>query len=188
MNLFSFALPAFLTSVLVLTAGNAPARYTFGADQSSMTISGTSSLHDWHCEAEDLAGWVETVDATSATPVAQRGEVSVTISDIECGKGLMNKKLRDALSADDHPSVLFVADSITTEGSAWTVTGTLSLGGNQFKIMVPLEGSFADGKTRMEGSVEMSLATLNVKPPTALLGTIKTGDLVTVAFNVVASL
>ena len=145
-----------------------------------MSISGTSTIHDWTCDVEAVSGWAETNAGTFAS-----GKVTVQVSDIECGKRVMNRKLNDALKGDDHPEISFTATAITAAGEGWTAEGNLNVAGAVHPITVAFAASEGN-PSKITGEVELSLDDLGVEKPTAVLGTIKTGNLVTVRFDVSA--
>jgi hypothetical protein len=57
------------------------------------------------------------------------------------------------------------------------------LAGVTKRISVPFTGVQAGDKVSINGSKELKMSEFNIKPPTAMLGTLKTGDQVTVAFQ-----
>ncbi len=145
-----------------------------------MTISGTSTIHDWTCDVESVAGWAETNAGAYAS-----GKVTVQVSDIECGKRIMNRKLKDALEGEDFPEISFTASTITGADEGWMAEGELTVAGKVHPLTVVFAASEGN-PSKITGEVELSLEALGVDRPTAVLGTIKTGNLVTVRFDVTA--
>jgi polyisoprenoid-binding protein YceI len=152
----------------------------FSPEESTMSISGTSTIHDWTCDVESVAGWAE-IDAG----VFASGKVTVQVADIECGKRVMNRKLKAALKGDDNPEISFTATTIAAAGEGWTAEGDLNVAGTVHPIAVAFAASEGN-PSKITGEVELSLDDLGVEKPTAVLGTIKTGNLVTVQFEVSA--
>lgn len=166
-----------------------PPTYTLAPD-SRLWIEGTSTLHDWTCEAERLAGQIRFDDATQR---ALATTVTVPVDQLECKNGTMNRKMRDALQADAHPSVRFVlleATSTADEDGTFTLaaTGELTVAGTTQPIAMTVEGTVQDDDTvRFTGSYPMQMSDFGVDPPSAMLGTLKTGDAITVYFDVTAT-
>lgn len=167
-------------AIVLIAAASPLVRLQFSPEESTMSISGTSTIHDWTCEVEAVNGWAE-VEAGAFTA----GAVTVKVEDIECGKRIMNRKLRDALKGDDHPEITFTPSAFEAADGAWTAQGTLDVAGASQDVTVGFSSSDADPQ-HITGSVELSLEALGVDRPTAVMGTIKTGDLITITFDVSA--
>ena len=163
-------------------------------NESQIYIDGTSSLHDWTCEVEKFAGEFNTgLQEESPEHQIESGMISINPDDIECGKRIMNGKLRKALASDVGSEIVFTleeAQSLTQSSgiSELSVTGSLIVAGMSRPITFSLEAD--DSSTRrlqFEGSVSLLMSDFGVKPPKALLGRLKTGDEVTIRFIVVAN-
>jgi polyisoprenoid-binding protein YceI len=177
---------ALLLAVFVMAAALPKNTFQLKSEESEMTISGTSSLHDWHCPVEKIAGTFANADgATGLAPVTS-ATVTVQIADIECGKKLMNNKLRDALKGKDHPAVTFKLTSVMPAGAKWKAKGNLAIAGATHPMEFDVTPAFENGTYRFQGEVTMSLDAMGLERPSALLGTVKTGDEIKVNFNVVA--
>lgn len=160
------------------------------ADDSRMWVSGTSTLHDWECPVNDFSA--EILAAEDGETLTSIGGVMVTanVEAIECEKNKMNRKLRDALESDDYPDVVFEADSTEIisgdEGPSASAAGTLTMAGETRDLGVDATITRSeDGRLLLIGRVPILLSNFDIDPPTALLGTIKTGDEVFVRFEVV---
>ena len=161
-------------------------QYSF-AGGSRITVEGTSTVHDWHCSATQITG---SLDATpAATGLSGLGSLTVTVpvNALDCGNGGMNGKLRDALGAS---AIRFVASNArvgTANGNQFAVeaTGQLTIHGTTRAQRVQAQGQdLGNGRYRFTGSVPVTMSQFGVTPPTAMLGTLHTGDRVTVSFDV----
>ena len=105
----------------------------------------------------------------------------------------MNKKAYKALQADAHPEIRFEltdAGVVPGTGAAFRidVTGQLTLAGKTRTVETVAEGlRTSDGALRLTGSLPVKMTDYGVDPPTAMLGALKTGDDVTVHFDLVAA-
>jgi len=191
-NTFFLVLVAGLLQTATAQSSQDASQYTFTSD-TQLFIDGTSSLHDWTCEVPGTSGSFATAATESGAPFAiESGKVSVTVDDIECGKRVMNNKLKDALTINDAETIDFVLGSATVtaqDGNAFTlaIAGDLSIAGTTQAVDLTAEGTMQDGTIRFEGSHTMLQTDFGVDPPTALLGRLKTGDEVTVRFVVTAT-
>lgn len=163
--------------------------YELSYPGNEILISGTSNLHNWtmsvvesNCVAEfDIEGM--------QLRGIERIEFSCRTSDIESNNNLMDRKTYDAIKADKHPAIRFTLlanETLETEGNNFngTLRGNLSVAGLTREITVPFSGIINNNNTILvKGSVDLKMTDFNIDPPTALLGTLKTGDLVTVSFS-----
>jgi hypothetical protein len=149
-------------ALLVLgAAGWASDSFTF--DRSGQIwVEGTSSVRDWDCQVGQVAG---TLDAElEGTGLASLGGTSVTIpvQGIDCDNGTMNRHRRSALGQTPIRYTLTSATLGAPEADGWTTI-------------------------RTTGRLALKMTDFGVDPPTALLGTLRTGDEVTVYFDVTVS-
>lgn len=161
-------------------------RYTF-TSETQLFIDGTSSLHDWTCEVPKSTGSFTTGDGAPFSIAA--GKVSVLVDDIECGKGTMNSKLREALKINNAKTVAFQLGSATVTGQtgnkfSLSLKGNLTIAGTSKPVTLAATGTQQNGLIRFEGKYALKQTDYGVDPPTALLGRLKTGDEVTVRFVV----
>ncbi len=165
-----------------------PTRFTL-QPESRFWIEGTSSLHAWTCEVRQVDGFID-AEAAPAPRVAA-AEVSVAVAEIACKNGTMDKKTRKALKAEDHPTIRYVlesAQSLGTGTDGWfelKTTGRLAMAGAERSLAMTVRGqALPDGGFRFVGRTPLRMTDFGVDPPTALLGTLKTGDEVVVRFDV----
>lgn len=177
-----------VAGLLQVASAQSGGRYTF-TSETQLFIDGTSSLHDWTCEVEKSTGSFTTGEGAPFSIAA--GTVSVLVDDIECGKGTMNSKLRDALTINNAKSVSFQLGSATVTGQeggkfGLSLKGNLTIAGTTKPVTLAATGSQHNGMIHFEGKYALKQTDYGVDPPTALLGRLKTGDEVTVRFVVTA--
>ena len=173
-------------------ANSKQVKYTFDKD-SKISIDGTSTIHDWTCEVEKFDGTF-TVDplSTAKNLAISAGKLVVKIDDIECGKGAMNKKLRAALSGNKADNVTFTLASTTPKSKAdgtvgLGLTGSLKIAGVSKSVEMDATAKYTQNDlVQLEGFLSLDMTDYGVDPPTAILGTLHTGDKVTVRFVVTA--
>ncbi|MRR22396.1 YceI family protein, partial [bacterium] len=64
-----------------------------------------------------------------------------------------------------------------------TISGELTINGVMKQVAVPVQGSLTGNKLNVRGSKTIKMSDFDVKAPVALMGTLKTGDEVTVSFD-----
>lgn len=180
-----------LLLALFFTSNALIAQQTFVLDksQSSVIVQGTSSLHDWESNAEKMDGSVTVSMENEMVKEISALQLSVDASSIKSGKRIMDNKTEDALLAKKHPKITFTYDAVqSVSADSVTVTGTLSIAGAEQQV--ELTGAWSlesGGKLRIQGAEALKMSSYGIDAPTAMMGTLKTGDEVTIAFNVLFS-
>ena len=151
---------------------------------SSITVEGTSTVHDWHCSTSGITG---TLDAADGFTGLSALTLTVPVNSLDCGNGTMNGKLREALGTSPIRFVLSNARVGSPNGGSFGVeaNGQLTIHGTARSQRVTATGrALGNGRYRFTGSVPVTMSQFGVDPPTAMLGTLHTGDRVTVRFDV----
>jgi polyisoprenoid-binding protein YceI len=166
--------------------------------ESELTIAGGSNLHDWACTTKTLRATIE-VDSNFATmPLTQvdkpiaKVSVAIPVKSLKCGKGKMDENLYKALRADDFPDITYVLMSYNMDKTGTTAdkfsaltVGELTVAGTTTRVEIPLNAERLDGgAARGEGTLALKMTDVGIKPPTALLGTLRTKNEITIRFQV----
>ncbi len=167
------------------TAQTDSVKLTFSPD-SKMWVTGTSTVHDWKCDVKDVTGSV-TASVSDAVTAISAGTFSVPVENIDCDSRTMNKKVNEALNDKDTPTISFTIES-TTIGDQIEVTGILTLAGATKQLTFPVSATHAGNTVTFAGEVPVVMSDFNVDAPTAMLGTLKTGDEVKVHFEIVTNI
>lgn len=150
------------------------------AEESSLKITGTSSLHDWEMEVEefDITGMVNETQV-------QDLEVAIVAKSMKSGKSIMDGKAYDAVKADDFPKIFFKAKTLNIQGKSISGKGTLEIGGESRPIDLKADiVKNASSEMQLKGSVPLKMTDFKIDPPTAMFGTLKTGDEVTIYYDI----
>ena len=162
---------------------------------SRLWLEGTSNIRSWSCRATaiDASIDVSTV-ASSADPAAiaahvQHVTIKLPVGNLRCGNGRMDRNMYRALKADD-PQASFILGSFHAVPSrdrhaAYLRTaGTLTVAGENRTLDVDVRTRhMPDGTLIAEGTVPVNMSDFGIAPPTALFGAIRTGNRVTVRFE-----
>lgn len=160
-----------------------------------MQIEGTSTIHDWECEVEEINADVKmntsTLEGESISNPVQSLSITIPVEEIESGKGGMNKKIYGALKEKDYPNITYILSAAElVNGSSnksfiLNTNGKLTVAGNTQNINFPVEGTLQDdGSYRFTGSYTLNMKDYDVDPPSAMLGTIRSGEEVTIKFEI----
>jgi hypothetical protein len=169
--------------------------------ESKLWLEGTSNLHAWSCKATALDAAIDVDSSYTTTEVARgdiagaaklvkRVETKVPVRSLKCGHDGMDKNLYKALKASDASQVHYILgtfnvvpggtkDSVTVE-----VAGTLTVAEVERPITMTVTAErLDDGAVRARAAVPILMTDFGIKPPTALLGTLRTGNKVFVKFE-----
>jgi polyisoprenoid-binding protein YceI len=180
--------------VLMVSFGVSVFAQKYDLVKSEMKISGTSSLHDWTSDANSVRtsanlslGGEQGIDLKSL-------KVEVPVDKIKSPKGkIMDNKTYEALKMEQHPLITFdlvkiISRTKTADGIKLVADGNLKIAGvtklRRIEALAKIDDS---GKVSFKGSHSISLKDFNMEPPTALMGSIKTGEAVMVSFDVILS-
>lgn len=178
--------------LLVVTGWQAPGTHYVLMDESTLWITGTSSVHDWKCDAVGVDGWIA-AEGNETLSGFSEAEITVQADGLSCKNGTMDKKTHKALRADDYPVIRYnlktaeVTANGKTDFTALT-TGALTIAGETRTVRATVKGSrMPNGQLRFSTELPVIMSDYQIDPPTALLGTLKTGDEVIVHFEAVAA-
>lgn len=159
------------------------------ADGAKLTVTGTSTIHGWHADAlavtitaelnkgGDILTAIQTQGLSKLELVAGAG----TLHSPE-GKS-MDHNIAKALEADKFPSISFSLSSYELQGTTVTAKGTLSIHGQSKDVELPGTLIAKDGGVAVKGSLAFKMTDYGVKPPTAMLGAIRSGDAITIDYD-----
>jgi len=189
-----------MSSPIIATEAESRVKYA-SSNESFVNVKGTSSLHDWSVGGGRIEGFAElkemiagmslkdifSLASDSEKPVIQ---VSVSAHSLKSDKKAMDKKMYEALKADQFPLITYELTSITSaemkDPSHLTVktTGTLTITGvsRPLEMTVQVEAS-GQNAIIFEGSTRLKMTDFQIKPPKAMLGMLKTGDEIEVNFK-----
>jgi len=158
--------------------------------ESKLEVFGTSNLHDWEIQAKAMSG-KSTMSIEAADLKAIKSlDFSVEVEQLKSGKNGMDNNTFKALNSKIYKTINFKLVSVskitkTTDGNFTVETqGDLSIAGVTKRINQTFSVKVLGKKAVFSGKTKIDMTLYGVKPPTALMGTIKTGKDVTIDFKV----
>lgn len=158
--------------------------------ESKLEVFGTSNLHDWEIQAKAMSG-KSTMSIEAADLKAIKSlDFSVEVEQLKSGKNGMDNNTFKALNSKTYKTINFKLVSVskitkTTDGNFTVETqGDLSIAGVTKRINQTFSVKVLGKKAVFSGKTKIDMTLYGVKPPTALMGTIKTGKDVTIDFKV----
>jgi len=151
------------------------------ASDPEMKVSGTSTLHDWDMVSKEANGTASLRLSAGKVTAIQSVKITMQVKTLKSGKGLMDKNVYNALKEADHPEITFkMLEAHQDGGNDWKVSGRLQIAGETQKVSFLLQIVPEGESISLSGSAEVKLTDFKVDPPTAVFGTIKTGDQMTI--------
>lgn len=158
--------------------------------ESKLKVLGTSNLHDWEIDAKAMSGKsTMTIDAGNLKAIKSL-DFAVEVEQLKSGKSGMDNNTFKALNSKTYKSINYKLVSVTkiTETSDGNFTvetqGDLTISGVTKRINQTFTVRIIGKKAIFSGKTKIDMTVFGVKPPTALMGTIKTGKDVTIDFKV----
>ncbi|WP_223034107.1 YceI family protein [Hanstruepera marina] len=178
----------FTILIVIFTSQNVLAQqFNLNNGKSSMSIFGTSSLHDWEETVEEQSGTIKlnTEGQISITAL----NISIVAESIKSGKSAMDKNTYKALDTKNHKYITFkmyeskkIIDLGNSEYQV-IVSGKLSVSGVTKTVDLSFKMKVTADTVTLEGEKTFNMKDYGIEPPKALLGTITTGEDVTIKFK-----
>lgn len=152
-------------------------------------IAGTSTIHDWEMTSSqaDLKATFETDATTTPTKLASL-TVSISAESLKSGKGAMDKNAYTSLKTDKNKLITFQLTSATINGKTIDTKGNLTIAGTTKPIEISTTFEIqGDGSLKFKGSKKIIMSEFNVEPPSFMFGSVKTGDEITLTFEITMS-
>lgn len=172
-----------LALTLVFTATSL-AQLKVNHSKSSMTIDGTSNVHDWTSAVEIINGNMNAEINGTQVESIQSLSLSIPVNSIKSGKSTMDKNTYKAMNADAHPTISYRLKSASINGNKATLEGTLTINGVSKTVKINVDCIASAGTVALKGAYALKMSDYKIEPPVAMMGAMKTGDGVKLNFNV----
>jgi polyisoprenoid-binding protein YceI len=177
-----------ITTVLALFAivftSNAQKSYTLDA-KTNFSVFGTSTLHDWEMKSGSRTGTATLTVTDSKLTDIKSIDITLPAESIKSEKKSMDKVAYETLKTDKFKNIKYVLQTAEkVNESTWNLTGTYTIAGVSKLLKTQVKTSVANGIVNLQGSNKITFKEFGMKSPTAMLGTIKTGEDLTIKFNI----
>lgn len=178
-----FLMLPFMLSGFVLQAQTA-----FKMSAGEFTVAGTSSLHDWTMTSKEAKGDATINTNNNELKEIQKLSITLKAESLKSGKSGMDGNAYKALETKKHPDIRFVLKSIksiTKKEGHYIVDaeGTLTIAGETRTMRLQAKAVSSGKEVKLTGSKTFKMSDFKITPPTALMGTVKTGDEITINFD-----
>jgi polyisoprenoid-binding protein YceI len=184
-----------LSTVLLLAAISLPAtmfaQAKYRVQSASITLAGTSTLHDWTMKANQ-ANSEAVFQIGSNDKISDLTGLSFVLpaKSLKSEHTIMDNNTYKALDVDKNPNISFVltsADVTPVDATTYNIKakGRLTIAGTTKETDLAATGKYnpADKTLQVTGAKKFKMTDYGVKPPTVMFGSIKTGDDITVSYN-----
>lgn len=186
-KLFLKPIMLLLISFIFFTGSNLSAQsFKINPKTSSMTILGTTNVHNFKSKVEQINGEL----TINSSKQAQSLVVVIPVQTIKSGEKLMDTKTYETFNYKKFPTISFKmteATSLVLKGAdiSVTVTGNLTMAGVTKRITFKSTGvNLKPGVYEFKGTIPVKMTDFDMKPPTAMLGVMKVADAITLKYDV----
>ena len=190
-----------LIPIVAVVATTAGAQATDGVrlvlgPQSELTFEGTSTMHAFHCKTTKMEVTVSVDPAYAEGRLSKLNrplktvDVVIPVKSLSCGNSGLEKNMLKTLKADKYPEIRYqlttyqIAGAPTDDAITLQAVGTLTIAGQQKTIeMLVKSNRGAEGNATATGTQAILMTDFGIKPPVFMLGTLKTGNKITVSFK-----
>jgi polyisoprenoid-binding protein YceI len=173
----------YLTLFFLIQLSFAQESYTLVKSKSTLQIHGTSTLHDWVSNVEDFK-----VKLGLANNAIESFTIEAKVMSIKSGKESMDENTWEALKYEKYKTISFnltdvEASNENDESTQVKATGWLEIAGVSQRVTIDGELIKSNSNVSLKGEKSLKMTDFEVDPPTMFLGTVRTGDKVTIKFN-----
>ncbi|REL33207.1 YceI family protein [Rhodohalobacter sp. SW132] len=163
-----------------------------------MKIDGTSNVRDWDADvntvnATFVLSQFDLSDLSSLTADHFKTmELSIPVEDIESDSGRLTRNLQDYLKKDDHPIITFTmneVESVEINGNSADIvaSGVINAAGVDHETSMNVTATVNNGKVTFSGTQDLLMTDFGIDPPTAMLGSIRARDEITIIYSLTFS-
>jgi len=191
MSYAMIGLAVFLTAFSVVPRADVSNRAA-GAANADIKVLGTSNLHSWSMEDKNVACTARFTYAAGKPTIPNGLEgfgFTFPVHGLKSGESGMDSRAYDAMKAKNSGNIVFTASSSTvTPGSAGRFSvkssGSLTIAGVSKPVMLTAACVVkANGSITCTGTDKLLMSDYQIKPPTYMLGALKTGNSLTIDFT-----
>jgi polyisoprenoid-binding protein YceI len=194
------ALSSLLVAGLAASAVTVPMAFAqnkapLAVDTAQVSIAGTSNIHEYTASttkvrvtqvrlAPAVAGaafWTEILKPGAI----EAFEIAIPAATLSSPKEGLDKNMQKALKVEQFPDITFKLARLEGAIGSLRAVGTLRIAGVEREVVLMLTTEQRANTLVVKGRLPLLMTDFGIKPPTALLGMLKTDPKVTVSFETV---
>ncbi len=181
-----------LALVFGISITSSAQRFKVDNKTSSLSVFGTSTLHDWKLNAEKIMGDAEFEITGAQLKSIKTLSIEVPVESMKSGLDAIDSHMQTTMTDNNSSVVTFILKEVTKlapntiAGYTVQADGTITIIKNARTVSLQATIEMKeDGGIRIFGETHISMTDYEVEPPQAEMGSIKTEDEVKVVFDVV---
>ncbi|AWK04426.1 YceI family protein [Flavobacterium crocinum] len=152
--------------------------------KSTFSVAGTSTLHDWEMKSASGTGTASLNIASGKLTDIDALTITLPAETVKSEKKSMDKVAYETLKTDKNKNIKYVLKSAEkVNETTWELTGTYTIAGVSKVYKTTAKTTVTKDGLNLQGSNKITFTDFGMKSPTAMLGTIKTGQDLTLKFN-----
>ena len=190
-----------IVAVMCVSVRPFAAEIPLALDSATVTIAGTSNIHEYTASTTKVritraqlaasAAGAEFWENALKPGTVDTFEIAVAAGTLTSPKDGLDKNMYKALKVSDFPDITFRLVRFDLTGKpagAATAIGMLKIADVERAVAMDITTKRSDTTLTVQGRIELLMTDYGIKPPTAMLGMLKTNPKVTVTFETVLSL
>ncbi len=163
--------------------------FTLNSGASNLKVEGTSNIHDWEMSAKELQGSLKVQMEDGQLVQLDQLQFGVVAESLKSGKGGMDKNAYKALNTDKYSRITYELTNVknldcTSKTSCKIIAnGVLTIAGTKKNIELVFDAKVTGDRITLSGNKKINMTDYKVDPPTAMFGTITTGEEVNIKFE-----
>lgn len=179
----------------------AVAEIPLAIDSAKVTIAGTSNIHAYTASTTKVRVTRAQLGASIAGAdfwesalkpgAVDAFEIAVAAGTLTSPKEGLDKNMYKALKVQEHPDITFRLVRFDLTGKpagAAKAVGVLRIAGVEREVAMDITTTRTASTLTVQGRLDLLMTEYGIKPPTAMLGMLKTDPKVTIAFETVLSI
>jgi len=152
--------------------------------KSTFSVAGTSTLHDWEMKSTSGTGTATLNIANGKLTDIDALTVTLLAESVKSEKKSMDKVAYETLKTDKNKNIKYVLKSAEkVNETTWELTGTYTIAGVSKVYKTSVKTTLTKEGLNLQGTNKITFTDFGMKSPTAMLGTIRTGQDLTIKFN-----
>ena len=189
---YSKAIAGLAVILMLGSSGPLRAQNAYRVSDPDIKVLGTSNLHKWSMEAKDVSCSAKFGFGPGAGVLPQsltELDLVIPVHNLKSGESLLDSRAYSAMKADKFGTITFTSTSaviVPGQNNQFQVksTGNMTIAGASQPVVLTVACQVnADGSIVCNGSQQLKMTDYQIKPPSFMLGALKTGDLLNINFS-----
>ena len=186
---------ALIVAAAIGSVATAQTKAPLALDTARVTIAGSSNIHEYTATSTTarvvrvkvgaVAGGAAFWDEVVRPGVLEAFELVIPAASLSSPKAGLDKNMHKALKVEQHADIAFRLARLEGPADALRAVGTLRIAGVEREVVLTLKTERRDAALIVRGQLPILMTDYGIKPPTAMLGMLKTDPKVTVSFEAI---